>query len=252
MPNVEISLKDISKLVGKKIPLKELKEIVLYVKGEVEAVEGDKITVDVKETNRPDLWSAEGIARELKARIGKDKGIPKYAVAKGNVSCTIEKSVENVRPFIVCALVKNVRITDEFLRQMIQLQEKVGMTFGRKRRETGIGLYDFKKMTPPVFYRGYKDNEIEFVPLDYKVKMRPSEILSEHPKGKEFGHLLEGATKYPIVMDSNKVVASMPPIINSEITGKVTEKTREIFKLLPLTLTSMLMVILGVTGKFRG
>jgi phenylalanyl-tRNA synthetase beta chain len=229
MPNVTFSLKDMQKLVGKKLSLAEFKEAVLFAKGEVEAVEGDSITVDVKDTNRPDLWSAEGIARELRGRLGIEKGIPKYRAKKGKISCTIEKSVEGVRPFIACALVKNVKVTEDFLIQMIQLQEKVGMTFGRRRKETGIGLYDFGKMTPPVFYRGYKDSEIEFVPLEYKVKMRPSEILAEHPKGKEFGHLLEGTKRYPIVIDSKKVVASMPPIINSQTTGKITKKTKKIF-----------------------
>ncbi|MBN2067802.1 MAG: phenylalanine--tRNA ligase subunit beta [Candidatus Diapherotrites archaeon] len=229
MPNVNVSLKDMQKLIGRKLSLAEFSEAVLYAKGEVDAVSGDEITVDVKDTNRPDLWSAEGIARELRARLGIEKGIPKYRVKKGRLSCTIEKSVEKTRPFIACALVKNVKVTEDFLIQMIQLQEKVGMTFGRRRKETGIGLYDFGKMKGPVFYRGCRDNEIEFVPLEYKVKMRPSEILKEHPKGKEFGHLLEGCERFPIVIDSKGIVASMPPIINSQETGKVTEKTREIF-----------------------
>ena len=229
MPSVKVSLKDMQKLVGKKLSLKDFKEAVLFAKGEVDGVEGDEITVDVKDSNRPDLWSAEGIARELKARLGVEKGLPVYKAKKSKISCTIEKSVENVRPFIACALVKGVKVDEDFLIQMIQLQEKVGTTFGRKRKEAGIGLYDFEKMTPPVFYRGCKDKEIEFVPLEYKVEMRPSEILKEHPKGKEFGHLLEGQERYPIVIDSKNVVASMPPIINSQTTGKITEKTREIF-----------------------
>ncbi len=59
--------------------------------------------------------------------------------------------------------------------------------------------------------------------------MRPSEILATHPKGKEFGHLLGGSEYYPIVIDSAGVVASMPPIINSETTGKLTAKTKNIF-----------------------
>jgi phenylalanyl-tRNA synthetase beta chain len=229
MPSVKVNLKDMQKLIGKKISLAEFKEAILFAKGEVDGIDGKEITVDVKDSNRPDLWSAEGLARELKARLGIEKGPPKYQVKKSGVSCTIEKSVEKTRPFIACALVKGVKVDEDFLIQMIQLQEKVGTTFGRKRKEAGIGLYDFEKMTAPVFYRGYKDKEIEFVPLEYKVKMRPSEILEEHSKGKEFGHLLEGHERYPIVIDSKGVVASMPPIINSQTTGKITEKTRQIF-----------------------
>jgi phenylalanyl-tRNA synthetase beta chain len=59
--------------------------------------------------------------------------------------------------------------------------------------------------------------------------MRPSEILSQHEKGKAYRHLLEGCDVFPIVIDSNRTVASMPPIINSQTTGKVTEKTKNLF-----------------------
>ncbi len=229
MPTIEVSKKDLENLVGKKFSQKELEDAMLYVKGEIDKPNGDAIVVDVKETNRPDLWSTEGIARELRARLGIEKGLTKYTVKNGTTTCTIEKSVEKVRPFIACAVVKNVKVTKEFLRQIIQLQEKVGTTFGRKRKETGIGLYDFQKMTMPVFYKGYTDNEIEFTPLDSKVKMKPSEIIATHPKGKEFGHLLKDTKVYPIIIDSKKIVASMPPIINSEATGRVTENTKEIF-----------------------
>jgi phenylalanyl-tRNA synthetase beta chain len=112
---------------------------------------------------------------------------------------------------------------------MVQLQEKVCETFGRKRKEAAIGLYDFDIMKPPIYYKGFKDNEIEFVPLEWKVPMRPSEILSQHEKGKIYAHLLEGAPVYPIVFDSEKMVASMPPVINSNSTGKVTKKTKNLF-----------------------
>ena len=229
MPTLEVSKRDLEKLVGKTFWLEGLEEALMYVKGEIDGSDGDKLSIDVKETNRPELWSTEGIAREIRARIGREKGIRKYRVGKARTSCTIDKSVEKSRPFICCAVIRGVKVTENLLVQMIQLQEKVSTTFGRKRRETGIGLYDFDKMTPPIYYKGLGNNEIEFAPLEYRVKMRPSEILAEHPKGKEFGHLLQGTERFPIVIDSRNVVASMPPIINSEETGKVTEKTRNLF-----------------------
>ncbi len=209
MPTIEVNKKDLEKLVGKKLTQPQLEEALMFVKGEIDDQSGDIIKVDVKETNRPDLWSTEGIAREIRNRLGLEKGIKKYKVEKAKTECTIEKSVEKSRPFIACAIVKGIKITENLLVQMIQLQEKVGMTYGRKRKETGIGLYDYDIMKPPIFYRGYKDKEIEFVPLEYKVKMRPSEILMEHPKGKEYAHLLKGVEFFPIVIDSENVVASM-------------------------------------------
>lgn len=229
MPTLDVSKKDLEKLVGKKFTQTQLEEALEYVKGEIDSQDNDSIKVDCKETNRPDLWSTEGLAREIKARIGKQKGLPSYRVTKSHVNVHIDKNLEKIRPFIACAVIKDVKITEDFLIQMIQLQEKVGETFGRKRKEAGIGLYDFDIMHPPVYYKGYTDNQIEFIPLEWKVPMRPSEILLQHDKGKQYKHLLEGVSHYPIVIDSKEIVASMPPIINSATTGKITEKTKNIF-----------------------
>jgi phenylalanyl-tRNA synthetase beta chain len=229
MPNLEVSKKDLEFLLGKKLSREELEEKLEYVKGEIDSLEGDVLRIDCKETNRPDLWSAEGIARELKARTGKEKGIKEYKVHKSSVSVFIDSNLEHVRPLIACAIVRDIHITEDLLLQMIQLQEKVGENFGRKRKELGIGLYDFDIMKPPVYYKGFKDDEIEFTPLEWKVSMRPSEILTQHEKGKQYRHLLGGVPVYPIVIDHAKTVASMPPIINSQTTGKVTEQTKNLF-----------------------
>ena len=229
MPTVEANKKDLEKLIGKKLSMSELKEAVLFAKGEVDAVEGNNVKIDVKDANRPDLWSAEGIARVIKSQLVKSTGIPKYKTKQSGVKVFVEKSVQKSRPFIACAVARNVKVTDDFLVQIIQLQEKVSESFGRKRRECAIGLYDLDKLKPPIYYRGYKPKSLEFVPLEFKSRMRLDEILETHPKGIAYKHLLKGMERYPIVIDSADVVASMPPIINSETTGKITGKTKNLF-----------------------
>ena len=229
MPNVEINLNDLSSLVGKKLNLQQARETLLFVKGEIDSVNGNEIVVDVKETNRPDLLSAEGIARELKGHLGKEKGLAKYNVKSSGVKVIADASVSAVRPCIAAAIARNVKVNDNFIKQMVQLQEKVCLTFGRKRKEAAIGLYDFDSMKAPIHYKAFAPHELKFIPLEYRVEMDLDEILKEHPKGKEYAHLLQGCKKYPILIDSADVVASMPPIINSRATGKVTEKTRNLF-----------------------
>jgi phenylalanyl-tRNA synthetase beta chain len=228
MPNVTVNLKDMQKLVGKKLSMEEFREAVLFAKGEVDAVQGQEVTVDMKDTNRPDLLSAEGLAREIRSRLTKDRGVPKYRVRKSSVSLIVDKSVLPIRPKIAAAVVKNVKVTEDFLVQMIQLQEKVCMTFGRKRKEAAIGIYDWSKLKQPMHYTSYKPGEKKFIPLEWRAEMDLEEILSEHPKGKEYAHLLQGQKRYPVFEDSAGVVASMPPIINSQLTGKVSEKTKEV------------------------
>ncbi len=229
MPTIEVNKKDLEQLIGKKFSKTELEDTLLYVKGELDDVQGDMLKIDVKETNRPDLWSTEGIAREIKTRLGLKKRLKKIKVKKSKVKIIIDKNLEKTRPLIACAIIKNIKITEDLLIQLIQLQEKIGLTFGRKRKEVAIGIYDFDKMTPPIYYKGFKNNEIEFIPLEWKVPMKPSEILLEHEKGKEYAHLLENTSVYPIVIDSKNTVASMPPIINSQTTGKVTSETKNLF-----------------------
>jgi phenylalanyl-tRNA synthetase beta chain len=60
------------------------------------------------------------------------------------------------------------------------------------------------------------------------VAATPKEILSKHPKGIGYKHLLDPYPQYPLLCDSGGKVLSMPPIINSEET-KVTQRTRNLF-----------------------
>lgn len=230
MPTIDISLKDLNSLLKKELTLKQLEdEAILLVKSEIDNIEEDTIKLDCKDSNRPDLWSTEGIARALRPFYTEEKGIQEYEVHPSNVYLHVDRTVDEIRPFIAAAVVENITMTEELLVQMIQLQEKVCMTFGRKRKTVAIGLYDFNKMTPPLTYKAVKPTECSFIALDAKKEMNLKEILKTHPKGIEYGHLLEGYEKYPIIVDSNGVIASMPPIINSQTTGKVTEDTKDLF-----------------------
>lgn len=228
MPTIDVSYKDLCNLIGTKIPMKKLEdEDILYVKGEIEEINGDELKIDIKDTNRPDLLSTEGIAREIKFRHGKQAKA--YTPKKSNIVVHVDKSLYNIRPCTVCAVVKGLNITDEILKQMIQLQEKISITFGRNRREIAIGVYDLNKIKPPIYFTSTKPNENAFIPLEFNKKLTPKQILEQHPKGKEYGHLLEGKSSYPIFLDSQKTILSIPPIINSDHTGKITVRTRDLF-----------------------
>jgi phenylalanyl-tRNA synthetase beta chain len=230
MPTIDVSFKDLQKLVGKSMTFEQLKdEYILFAKGEVDDVQGDMLKLDIKDTNRPDLWSAEGIAREIQGRITKRTGMPKYNVGKSKVVVNVDRKNEKVRPYTVCAVAKGVSIDENVLSQMIQLQEKVCNTFGRNRKEVALGVYDLGRIKSPIRFTTVRPDGIKFVPLEFDKEMTPREILREHPKGKEFGHLLAGWTEYPLFIDSAGNVLSIPPIINSNYTGKVTTKTRDLF-----------------------
>jgi len=227
MPTIEVSYKDLCKLIGKKVNIDELNEILMLAKSELDDIkecENDKILkIDIKDTNRPDLWSAEGIAREIRRK----NGLIKYKAAKPKIKIYVDEKVSKVRPLIACAAVRNVKIDNNVLSQIIQLQEKIAETFGSKRKEVAIGVYDLDKVISPIKYTAVKDDEISFVPLDFTEKMTPKEIIEKHPKGKEYAHLVKDL--YPLLIDSNNDVLSMPPIINSDYSGKITVNTKNVF-----------------------
>ncbi len=229
MPTIELSKEDLEKLVGRKFTVEELEsEAVHYVKGELEEVDGDNIKIEISDSNRPDLWSTEGIARAIKPFYTKENGIPKYKVSKGKFGVNVTSKVEKVRPVIGCAVIRDIKITEEVLQQMIQLQEKVAGTFGRKRARASIGVYDLDRITPPILYTTVKPHKAAFIPLEFKDRLTPAEILEKHPKGQEYGHLVKKYKEYPMIIDAKKRVLSMPPIINSDYSGKVTKKTKNL------------------------
>ncbi len=229
MPTVEFSLEDLGQLLGKKITAKELEDAILHAKGEVESVNGDAVKVDIKDTNRPDLWSVEGIARELRSNYGIEEGLPKFNIAKSGVVMKVDAKVERVRPKTVGAVVRRLKLSDYAIKQLIQLQEKIHQTYGRNRELAAVGVYDCEKIEPPIYYTTVKPEGIRFIPLDFEEEMTPGEILERHPKGREYGHLINKFKEYPLMIDSEKNVLSMPPIINSSITGKITPETKNVF-----------------------
>jgi len=228
MPTIESSKKDLEELIGKKFSKEELMEVLLCVKGELDAIEEDVLKIDIKETNRPDLWSTEGIARGIKAYVGKEKGIPEYKVLKGKRKVFIDEKLNGIRPKGAYAEIREIKITEEVLLQIIQLQEKICQSFGKKREQIAIGVFDLDKVKGNCKYFAAEPS-MEFVPLGFNEMMSLREILIKHPKGKEYGKLIEEFEKFPLLVDENNEVLSMPPIINSDTSGKVTTETKNLF-----------------------
>lgn len=230
MPTITLNKEMLEKLVGKRLPLEELKDRISMLGTDLEKIEGNDIVVEVF-PNRPDMLSEPGFARALSSFIGVKTGLHEYKTKKGGADyrIMIDRSVNEVRPFTACAIVKGLKFDDEKIREVIQLQEKLHVTFGRNRKKLAIGIYPLEKIKLPITYIAKKPDEIRFRPLESEREMTGSEILEKHPTGKEYAHLLEGKKLYPIFIDADNKILSMPPIINSHLTGRVTDETKEIF-----------------------
>ncbi|MBI2140067.1 phenylalanine--tRNA ligase subunit beta [Candidatus Woesearchaeota archaeon] len=223
MPTITFSLKDLQELVGKKLTPDEVGRLVEFGKGEMKQFtkETDEVTVDFDDTNLPYLWSVEGVARLFRGVLGMQKGFSRVTLKKGEYSIIVDESVESVRPFVAGMVVKGKKIDERLLKQLIQLQEKLCESYGKRRSKVAMGIYPFDKITFPVHYRAVKPESARFVPLDFSKEMSLGEILEEHPKGKEYAFILKGKQLYPLLADSKGKALSFPPIINSAETGKI-------------------------------
>ena len=153
--------------------------------------------------------------------------------------------LKRVRPFISCVVARHTKLSDVVIRGLIHLQEKLDQSYGRKRRRSSIGFYDFDLITGPLRYGLVGPDEIQFVPLEGDKPMSLREILVSHPKGLEYGHIVSGHEKLPILLDSKGKVLSFPPIINSNDVGRLTPETKNI--LVEVTGTSEETVLNAVT-----
>ncbi|HLD85285.1 MAG TPA: phenylalanine--tRNA ligase subunit beta [archaeon] len=226
MPKIEISYKDLCSLVGTQIKKEELADVLLYAKAELDEVEGDKLKLDCKDTNRPDLWCTEGAAREIRARFG--KRTISYKINSGKEKIIVDNK-SPIQTFAVNMIVRNVKLNENSLSQMIQLQEKLATVLGNNRKDMSIGVYDMSKVKFPVKYTSLPAEKIKFVPLGFAKEMSAEEILSEHPKGKEFGHFLKETDVYPVWVDADNKILSMVPVINSNEAGNVSVTAKDLF-----------------------
>lgn len=213
-------------LVKSKISVEELEKILFDMGFEIDELKGDEMVIEIT-PDRPDLLSTYGMARAINNFLGKK---PKhYFAKKSSFKVYVDKNVNRVRPFTVCAVVKNIAFTETRLKEIIDYQEKLHQSFARKRKKAAIGIYPLENISPPIHYRSETPEKIVFKPLDSEEEMNGLEILAKHPKGIEYKELLEDKDRYPIFVDSKKEILSMPPIINSANLGKVTEKTKNVF-----------------------
>jgi phenylalanyl-tRNA synthetase beta chain len=229
MPTIDVDCGELERLLGWSWgdDLEKLDWLLAFVKSEVKVYsdQDDVASIEIKDTNRPDLWGVEGLARVLRGFLGFEKGPRCYEVGNAILDVNVAAELTAIRPFICCSVVKNVRLTDTIIRGLMHLQDKLDQTYGRNRQKTSIGIYDFDLISPPLNYSVTKPSEVSFVPLGFEETINLAEILERHPKGIEYGHIVNRHSVYPILLDSERKVLSFPPVINSNDLGRVTEET---------------------------
>ena len=246
MPTISVNRRDLESLLGRPAPTDELSAWLSWVKGELKDEEEStgELRIELQDSNRPDLWSCEGIARQIRAKLG--GGVAAHSFfqqgARPVRKVIVSADVEGVRPYVSACTAVGYTVTDAGLAQLIQAQEKLADIYGRKRRTVSIGLYRLAAIDFPVHYDLVKQDEARFIPLGLEGPLTAREILAVHPKGVEYGGVLEGHERVPLLRDRTGRILSMPPIINSREIGEVQPGDRELF--VEVTGTDLPMVVL--------
>ncbi len=221
MPTITVDPQDFQQLLGFELTTDQLEGHLDLVKGELKGDDEDgRWRIELNDTNRPDLWSAEGIARQIRSALGRRRDYPFFSGEPGG-EIRVDASVAQVRPFALAFVVRGLDVNERSLEQIIQTQEKLTENFGRRRKDVAIGVYNVDRIRFPVHYRAVDPDAHRYVPLGLEEELSLAAILEQHPKGQQYGWILEGQPRLPLLIDDAGMILSMPPIINSREVGEV-------------------------------
>ena len=226
MPVVTIYFDRIYSMLKGEIDRDELLDKIPYLGLDIEEIHESYFKLEYN-PNRPDFSTDYGLARALNAFLEFEKSWSDYKITKNDLTIHVDQSIKNVRPYITSAIIKNIILDDESIRQLINMQEDLHNGIGRKRRKVSIGIHNFDVIKPPIYYKTV-DKNFSFVPLNSKNKSTIHEILTETDTGKSYGSILSESSLYPILVDSSDGVLSFPPIINGDLT-RLTSDTKNLF-----------------------
>jgi phenylalanyl-tRNA synthetase beta chain len=233
MPVVTFRRSDLCRVIGRDVALDALAQRMPTLGGDLDKADAqaDAITIEWF-PNRPDLLVLEGTGRAMRAFLDVKPGLPSYEVHKPRTELRVDPAVAAVRPFAALCFVRGVPFDDAYVQTVVDAQEKLTHSPGRRRRKVAIGVHDAAGLRGPFTYTVVGPAEKPFVALGGTRPMTPQEILNLHAKGQEYGHLIPSTgpatqRKFPIFLEASGDVISMPPIINAARTA-VTAKTRDV------------------------
>ncbi|CAK1552376.1 unnamed protein product [Leptosia nina] len=147
----------------------------------------------------------------------------------------VENEVWNIRPYILCCIIDNIRFNEASFKKFIQMQTKLHDTVCDKRNVATIATHDMMKIPAGnLVYTAKQPSRLKLTPLSrnkpftgeqlFVQLTSEAEALRKEKKRNVYSgihkylYLLEGKPKYPCIEDSQGRVISFPPITNSEDT----------------------------------
>lgn len=182
--------------------------------------------------NRYDLLCLEGLVNGLMV-FQKKTSQPKYErIESAHMhKMSVTAATQEIRPFVVAAVLRDVNLDKEKYDRFIDLQDKLHQNICRKRALVAIGTHDLDTLQGPFTYDAKSPKDIRFIPLNQSKEMDAEELMnfySTHAQLKAYLPIIRDSPVYPVIYDANGVVLSLPPVINGDH-SKISVNTKNIF-----------------------
>ncbi|ELZ82042.1 phenylalanine--tRNA ligase subunit beta [Haloferax sp. Atlit-6N] len=233
MPVVDVQPDELRRLTGHEDKSDEEFKDDLFALGlEFEGVTDDGAFQLEFGPDRLDRLSVEGVARSLRYQYGDARGVSVPNTNDPDWTFVVDDDVPEERPYVTGAVVRGVDLDDAALDSLIQLQEKLHATMGRKRAKGAIGIHDLTMLKGDVLsenasgnsitYTGIEPDGDTFVALDSNDELTPAEVLEQHDTGRKYADLVSEYDRYPAIYDEIGLF-SFPPVINGRRTEVSTD-----------------------------
>lgn len=224
MPVVNFAIERLYKLLPG-IDLRRVLEVLPFIGLDIEGIDSEVLRIEYN-PNRPDFASDYGIVRALRGLLEIETGIPNLKMNKEvkDYCVNVDKSVRRIRPYIVALIAKNGELDSSTITQLAAMKDDLQNGIGRARRKASIGIHNMDAIQFPVRYCTV-DEDFSFTPLEHESSHKIRSILKTSNTGKDYGHILEGVNRYPIIVDSKDNVLAFPPITNGYITNVSPDNT---------------------------
>ena len=127
MPKIDVNEKLFFATLGRRYGREELEALLPAAKAELDDwPEGEGVLrIELNDTNRPDLWSTLGLARQLSLYLtGKIPSYPFFsrkgdARDAGKRRVVVDEGLKDIRPYIASFVAEGKKITDDLLKEKI-------------------------------------------------------------------------------------------------------------------------------------
>ena len=99
--------------------------------------------------DRPDLLSCETLFHSVMPFLHNAPPMPHLAIRPGTISMTVDSELEKIRPVILGAVVRGLEVDEGIIKRLMEHQEKLHFSLGRRRKRSSIGVHDLSKLSPP-------------------------------------------------------------------------------------------------------